>query len=400
MGLYRKNVWFTVATVLFVGQLFISGKLLRSTAVVNPLGDKQAMPQTKGVERRILNTLDISTWEQQQHVQSNAINDSPVSDEWDDQRAFITRRESEYKRRKERVGNVCRQQRILTSPASDGVNSFDNSSGIEHPSIAHFSMVKPFRTMSCLLNKVASSSLVSAFLVANGFEARNWASPHSMVSFLRPLNLQDFHQANETYFKFLFVRHPMDRLLSCYLDKMVTSPHKSLPPYRRHIKLTAMKIMKKRQGSKLALPSLPKLPAAGIHQNTTAKDSVKPTFEEFLEFILNTNLQGVGYESHWVPYFRYCTPCSVQYDAIGKLETAADDFKYMWTKTGLISKTSIPWINRASSPSKDEMELKKRYYSSVPRDLILRVYARYRIDFEMFDYSINETLLKAGYAPL
>ena len=181
-------------------------------------------------------------------------------------------------------------------------------------------MVKPFRTMSCLLNKVASSSLVSAFLVANGFEARNWASPHSMVSFLRPLvtfirwghssfflinhlnlkhlkkkqNLQDFHQANETYFKFLFVRHPMDRLLSCYLDKMVTSPHKSLPPYRRHIKLTAMKIMKKRQGSKLVLPSLPKLPAASIHQNTTAKDSVKPTFEEFLEFILNTNLQGIS----------------------------------------------------------------------------------------------------------
>ena len=42
----------------------------------------------------------------------------------------------------------------------------------------------------------------------------------------------------------------------------------------------------------------------------------------------------------------------------------------------------------------------KQFYSSLPRDLIVRVYHRYRTDFEMFDYSIDETLVKAGYAPL
>ena len=48
---------------------------------------------------------------------------------------------------------------------------------------------------------------------------------------------------------------------------------------------------------------------------------------EFLEFILATDLMGKGYDSHWVPYWRYCSPCSVDYHVVGKLETAADDFR-------------------------------------------------------------------------
>ena len=32
----------------------------------------------------------------------------------------------------------------------------------------------------------------------------------------------------------------------------------------------------------------------------------------------------------------------------------------MWSKTGLGFKTSIPWVNRVSSPSREEIDLKKR----------------------------------------
>ena len=35
---------------------------------------------------------------------------------------------------------------------------------------------------------------------------------------------------------------------------------------------------------------------------------------------------GSGFESHWVPYWRACTPCHFQYDVIAKLETGDDDF--------------------------------------------------------------------------
>ena len=34
---------------------------------------------------------------------------------------------------------------------------------------------------------------------------------------------------------------------------------------------------------------------------------------------------GTGFSSHWVPYWRQCTPCNFDYNMIGKLETAMDD---------------------------------------------------------------------------
>ena len=41
--------------------------------------------------------------------------------------------------------------------------------------------------------------------------------------------------------------------------------------------------------------------------------------------ILFINL-GTGFSSHWVPYWRECSPCQIDYDMIGKLETGFDDF--------------------------------------------------------------------------
>ena len=41
----------------------------------------------------------------------------------------------------------------------------------------------------------------------------------------------------------MFVRHPMERLVSCYYDKMMINPHKSLRAFRRAVKMRARKIM-------------------------------------------------------------------------------------------------------------------------------------------------------------
>lgn len=45
----------------------------------------------------------------------------------------------------------------------------------------------------------------------------------------------------------MFVRHPMDRMLSCYLDKMVDSPHHSLPVFRNYVKNQGRRIVMKRR---------------------------------------------------------------------------------------------------------------------------------------------------------
>ena len=41
-----------------------------------------------------------------------------------------------------------------------------------------------------------------------------------------------------------------------------------------------------------------------------------PSFGEFLEFVLSTDLLGTGFSSHWVPYWRACTPCHFKYSGV------------------------------------------------------------------------------------
>lgn len=65
-----------------------------------------------------------------------------------------------------------------------------------------------------------------------------------------PIFLQNDKELNfsqEHFFKFILVRNPMERLVSCYYDKMVTNTHKSLTAFRRNVKLQAARIRRNRK---------------------------------------------------------------------------------------------------------------------------------------------------------
>ena len=54
---------------------------------------------------------------------------------------------------------------------------------------------------------------------------------------------KEYEFSSNHFYKFMFVRHPMERLVSCYYDKMMVNPHKSLRAFRRAVKMRARKIM-------------------------------------------------------------------------------------------------------------------------------------------------------------
>ena len=245
---------------------------------------------------------------------------------------------------------------------------------------------------------------------------------------------------NDHYLSFMIVRDPLERLASCYKDKVVTNPHWSLVGFRKHVKKKAAQITKNKElnfknaeeqnvdnsdiGITSNLPSKfwedensssdrdqiwPKDRKGDV--STLASSAVKvprnisspprpediPSLEEFLEFVLSTDLLGSGFSSHWVPYWRMCTPCHAPYNVIVKLETGVDDLTYLWRKAGLESQVPIPWENRSGGDNNRELA---DLYSSVPRELLLRVFSSFRLDYEMFGYDINKTLTLAGYSPL
>jgi len=123
-----------------------------------------------------------------------------------------------------------------------------------------------------------------------------------------------------------------------------------------------------------------------------------PSLEDFLEYVLSTDLLGAGFSSHWAPYWRACTPCHFPYDVIVKLETGEDDLAYLWQRTGLDSQAAIPWENRSSGPSSRHRVELREFLAALPRELILRVHEKYRLDYQMFGYDINNSLELGGHA--
>ena len=68
------------------------------------------------------------------------------------------------------------------------------------------------------------------------------------------MTLQDLKERSKTWKKFIFVREPMERLASCYNDKILVDPQKHLYPkliirFRHEVKKKALKIKGKKQSS-------------------------------------------------------------------------------------------------------------------------------------------------------
>ena len=147
---------------------------------------------------------------------------------------------------------------------------------------------------------------------------------------------------DEHFTKFIIVRDPLERLVSCYKDKMVTNTHWSLASFRRTVKERAENSRRRRRGQEDTAEddnrvkrSSDMAKAFWNSETSTVNDTMSsamlktvrspktvtikprpediPSFSDFLEFVLSTNLLGSGFSSHWVPYWRACTPCHFKY---------------------------------------------------------------------------------------
>lgn len=103
MGNRQRSGFLVLTFVFFMGHLFFSDTWRPLTVV-----DVTSMREPN---RRKLNMIDVATW-------SNAIGDSVPGkpEELDGGYSFISRQQLEYRRRNERVGQVCRRYGIVKSP--------------------------------------------------------------------------------------------------------------------------------------------------------------------------------------------------------------------------------------------------------------------------------------------
>ena len=139
---------------------------------------------------------------------------------------------------------------------------------------------------------------------------------------------------SQKYFTFAFVRHPFDRLVSAYIDKVLDTKN----TFYRHVSQTLL-------------------------QNYGAI-----TFENFLRFVLksmeNCNSQTTKclnvIDVHWQPYYQRCEFCDMKYDYIGRLETFNQDVKEVLIRGNLteyIPLEDIKQIHQSTSMQKSKLKI-------------------------------------------
>lgn len=166
------------------------------------------------------------------------------------------------------------------------------------------------------------------------------------------------------YFKFVFVRHPLERLLSAYEDKFgKNEPHRAL-----YLKLYAPYIA-----------SLCRNATSSIANQNKGDDI---TFSHFLCYVARAPSDKL--DIHWTPYVEICDFCNPHwnFDFIGKFETLEEEANYLLDKIG-VKELRFP----AGYRSKEEQRLRfQRVFATIPSQIVDSAVKRFQSDFSLFGY--------------
>jgi len=151
------------------------------------------------------------------------------------------------------------------------------------------------------------------------------------------------------------VRHPFERLASAYRDKIESG------------------VLKK---ASLMIE----------------EDSGRVSFPNFVTFILNKarrtcrRVSSCNLDIHWVPMISRCGYCDLQYSAIARLESLAEDLRQIGVMAGL---EFSHVLTHSHSSHWNSTSASLQYFSQVPKRDVEELYKLYKIDFDLFQYSLD-----------
>ncbi|KAH6925504.1 hypothetical protein HPB50_006196 [Hyalomma asiaticum] len=221
----------------------------------------------------------------------------------------------------------------------------------------------------CFIPKVASTTLKGIFAPLLNVTAAAGSDGDTLhkvfndqVLRLGPRTLLQ-HSERRNYTKVLFVRHPFERLVSTYIDKALRGRKEMAWAYNAYWN------------------NIPGVRA----------ENRSPTFSEFVDFVLGTT--GENCDDHWTPYYARCHPCLLDYDFVGKLETADRDFPLFFSLAGIAGKVEVHrHDNSRQNVTGVDVTDAKYYFNQLSFDQIMRLYAWYFYDFELFGYDFRDYL--------
>ncbi|NXG43656.1 CHST9 sulfotransferase, partial [Psilopogon haemacephalus] len=162
------------------------------------------------------------------------------------------------------------------------------------------------------------------------------------------------------YTKVMFTRHPFERLVSAYRDKLLHSE----PYYGITL---ANKIKEK------------------FRKNNASSEKV--SFQEFITFVLADSPDNL--DIHWKPMFLLCDPCNIHYDVLGKYETLGLDSEHVLRFIGAPESLHYPSLKRYASEKRTNADITLEYLRQLNSEQIEKIKKLYQMDFFLFNYTMN-----------
>lgn len=264
--------------------------------------------------------------------------------------------------RREHLNEMCQTYSSLHR------NVFDNTKDLDHVLVD-----EKHKLLYCYVPKVACTNWKRVFMVLLGSAGQRNASSipaevvHNQSAFPK---LSDYTFDEVKFFvtnftKYLFVRHPFERLLSAFRNKLEKPSHGS-------------KYFRKRIGRDIIKHY--RINAT----NHSLEYGNDVTFEEFAMYL--TDHYVPAFNEHWKPISELCYPCLIRYDFIGKYETLQSDAEFL-LKAINQSDIKFPKVRISNTTSQIT-----KYYNTLPPQIIARLYNIFILDFKLFSYTTENIL--------
>ena len=281
---------------------------------------------------------------------------------------------------------------------------------------SHYYLLRNMGIVWCPVYKAAASTWINHLITAvNQTHGHVKSREKSSTTRYSPLDLLRIHGAirpsrtvwskyveelsmlNSNLTGFLVVRHPFERLVSAYRDKLernnIEEPY-YYNTFGKHF------VKKYREKAKTALGEEYFTDTNNFGTPLKVKDNRRPnadlpTFWEFAQSVID----GYKMDEHWEPIYKCCSICNPSslkaFEYVLKFENLlSEEKKFLEYHRWNISEKDILKLNINRPDTISDDQLTKLYFSSLSQDQIIGLYKVYELDFLLFDYTFQFNDLK------